>query len=47
VQWFCLSLVVGFNHIKTPAQVREMKLDETQVSDLQNMQYRIEDYAYG
>jgi hypothetical protein len=38
------SLVVGFNHIKTPNQVREMKLDETQVSDLQNMQFRIEDY---
>lgn len=40
-----LSLVLGFNHIETPTQVREMKLDETQVMDLQNIQYRIEDYA--
>lgn len=40
-----LSLALGFTHIETPAQVREMKLDETQVMDLQNMQYRIEDYA--
>ncbi len=39
-----LTLVVGFNHIKTPIQVREMRLDETQVMNLQNVQLRIEDY---
>lgn len=39
------ALVVGFNHIETPNQVREMKLDETQVMDLQNIQFRIEDYV--
>ena len=39
------ALVIGFNHIQTPAQVREMKLDETQVMDLQNIQFRIEDYV--
>ena len=40
-----MALVIGFNHIETPTQVREMKLDENQVSDLQNMQNRIEDYV--
>ena len=39
-----ISLVVGFNYIETPEVVREMKLDEKQVTDLQDMQFRIQDY---
>lgn len=34
----------GLKYIDTPAQVREMKLDEKQITDLQNIQWRIEDY---
>ena len=39
-----ISLIVGFNYIETPEVVREMKLDEKQVTDLQDMQFRIQDY---
>ncbi len=39
------TLITGFFHIETPAVVREMRLDETQVMDLQNVQLRIEDYV--
>ena len=38
------SLVMGFFHTDTPDVVREMKLDETQVADLQMVQSRIEEY---
>lgn len=38
------SLIVGFFHIETPAEVREIRLDNQQVSDLQDMQWRIEEY---
>ncbi len=38
------SLVVGFFHIETPLQVREMRLDDTQISDLQQIQWKIEEY---
>lgn len=37
-------LVVGFFHTETPAAVREMKIDDTQITDLQDIQWRIEDY---
>lgn len=38
-----VSLVTGFFHTETPKTVREMRLDETQVTDLQNIQWQIED----
>jgi hypothetical protein len=38
------SLVYGFMNIETPTEVREQKLDATQITDLQNIQYRIQDY---
>lgn len=45
--WALLTAFVivafGFSYIETPAQVREMKLDETQVSDLQTIQWKVED----
>lgn len=37
------SLVTGFFYTETPAQVRDMKLDETQIQDLQQIQYRIDE----
>lgn len=37
-------LFTGFSHIDTPAEVREYRLDEQQVTDLMNMQYRIEEH---
>lgn len=37
------SLVIGFFYTETPTQVREMKLDESQISDLQQIQYRIDE----
>lgn len=36
------SLIYGFMHIETPAVVREMRLDQTQITDLQQIQYRLE-----
>jgi len=39
-----ISIIVGSFHIETPATVREMKLDEKQVMDLQNIQNRIENH---
>lgn len=33
----------GFSFIETPTQVREMKLDETQISDLQSIQWKVEE----
>lgn len=37
------SLVTGFFYTETPKEVREMRLDETQIQDLQQIQYRIEE----
>lgn len=37
-------LFLGFYNNDTPAEVREMRLDNQQISDLQEMQYRIEEY---
>ena len=37
-------LLIGFSNIDTPSSVREMKLDEKQVTDLQNIQWRLQDY---
>lgn len=39
-----LSVGFGFSHIETPSAVREQKLDQTQVSDLQNIQWKIQDF---
>lgn len=38
------AIVLGFFYIDTPAQVREMRLDQQQVFDLQDMQWRIADH---
>jgi hypothetical protein len=37
-------LALGFTHTETPSSVREIRLDEQQVQNLQDMQYRIEDH---
>lgn len=37
-------IAAGFSHIDTPAEVREHRLDQEQVMDLQDMQFRIEEY---
>jgi hypothetical protein len=37
------SVVTGFLNIESPALVREMKLDNTQITDLQQIQWRIQD----
>lgn len=39
-----MSIVLGFGYIDTPAQVREQKLDETQITDLRDIQWKIQDY---
>ncbi len=39
-----VSLIFGYSHIETPAEVREMRLDDQQVMDLQNAQSYIENY---
>lgn len=39
-----IALLFGFMHIETPAEVREMRLDDQQVQELQDMQFRIEEY---
>lgn len=41
-----ISVVYGFGHIETPAEVREGRLDERQVQDLQLIQSEIEGYYY-
>ncbi|MBP9842865.1 MAG: hypothetical protein KBC62_02560 [Candidatus Pacebacteria bacterium] len=38
------SLAYGFTSIEAPTEVREQKLDATQVSDLQQIQWRVQDY---
>ncbi len=37
------SLITGFFYIEAPAEVREMRLDDKQVQDLQQIQWRIEE----
>jgi hypothetical protein len=37
-------VILGFFHIETPAEVREMRLDEQQVMDLQNIQWKVYEY---
>lgn len=39
-----IFIVLGFNNIESPAQVREQKIDDTQVSDLQSIQWQIQNY---
>lgn len=39
-----LAVVIGFTAIDAPSNVREQKLDSTQVSDLQEIQWRLQDY---
>jgi hypothetical protein len=39
-----IAVVFGFMNIEAPAEVRERKLDATQVQDLQNIQWRIQEY---
>lgn len=39
-----VALVLGFMYSETPAEVREAKIDDNQVSDLQSIQYTIEEY---
>jgi hypothetical protein len=38
------AMVVALTQIPNPSQVREMKMDNEMVGDLQDMQWRIEDY---
>ena len=38
------ALGQGFTHVKAPTAVREQRLDSTQVTDLQQIQWRIQDY---
>jgi hypothetical protein len=38
------TIAFGFRYIETPATAYEMKLDETQISDLQNIQWQINSY---
>lgn len=38
------AIIAGFMHIETPAEVREIKLDEQEITDLQLIQARIEEY---
>ncbi|MCB9813915.1 hypothetical protein H6784_00720 [Candidatus Nomurabacteria bacterium] len=40
-----LSVGFGFSHIETPTAAREKKLDQTQISDLQQIQWQIQDYV--
>ncbi len=41
-----VSLVLGYMHIETPTHVREMRIDDNQVSDLMNIQSHIDSYVY-
>lgn len=38
-----VAVAFGFGNIETPAKVREMKLDQQQINDLQTIQWRIQD----
>ncbi len=37
-------VVIGFMNIEPPTEVREQKLDDAQISDLQNIQWKVQDY---
>jgi hypothetical protein len=39
-----LAVGFGFSYIETPTEVREQKLDQAQINDLQEIQYQIESY---
>jgi Domain of unknown function (DUF5671) len=39
-----VAIGYGFSYIETPAAVRAIKLDQTQITDLQTIQYKIEEY---
>jgi hypothetical protein len=39
-----ISLVYGYSYIETPAEVRQMRLDTKQITDLQEMYWHVEDY---
>ena len=39
-----LTVIVGLMHIETPQMVREVRLDDQMVADLQNIQYSINSY---
>ncbi len=38
------SLVVGFMNTETPSEVRETRIDQTQINDLMMIQYTVENY---
>lgn len=38
------SLVLGFFYTETPKEVRETRIDDEQISDLQDIQWRVEEY---
>jgi len=38
------SLLIGYSYIETPSEVREIRLDEQQVTDLQDMYWVINEY---
>jgi hypothetical protein len=40
-----LAVVYGFTKIETPSEVREMNIDQTQISDLMNIQSTVQSYA--
>lgn len=46
VVFVALAIILGFTNTKTPTDVREQKLDQTQITDLQNTQSRIQDHLY-
>ncbi|MCA9361046.1 hypothetical protein KC845_00660 [Candidatus Kaiserbacteria bacterium] len=39
-----VAMIVGYTQIDTPSMVREMKIDQNQITDLQNIQWKIEEY---
>lgn len=39
-----MVVTLGFLHIETPSEVREMRLDDQQIQDLQNIQWTIYEY---
>jgi len=39
-----VSLGWGYSQMETPAEVRELRIDEQQITDLQEIQYRIENH---
>lgn len=38
------ALILGFVHSETPQEVRESRIDDNQITDLQNIQWRIEEF---